>query len=160
MPTDPSLAILFLVFLALFVLTGSSPVLHRLFGLTGVLFSGLKRLRGGIDAHSEAKPGHEKPWRENALNDYEIILLRKLAMTGGKGLSRKSLINTLYLKPASVDRALTGLSANRLVRPARRSLFGTYFSLTSEGQDHAFKLDLVPRYQLQSRGKGNSSLIR
>lgn len=160
MPTDPSMAILFLVFLALFVLIGTSPVLHRLFGLVGVLLRRLKQLRGDTSVNVNNKVDGEKSWRGNTLDDYEIILLRKLAMTGGKGLSRKSLINSLYLKPASVDRALASLSAKGLVRSVRRALFGDRFSLTPEGQDRAFKLDLVPRYQLHSGGKGGLSSIR
>jgi len=156
MPSDLPMAIMFLVFLSLFILLGTSPVLHRLIGFIGSLLSRSKRLHG----QTEDKTSEGPSWRENAPNDYEIILIRKLAMSGDRGLSRRMLIKTLYFKPQSVDRALHSLGRRGLVRAKKMSFIGVRYCLTRNGQEYARQQDLIPRYQLQSQGKGVLSLVR
>lgn len=156
MPTDLPMAIMFLVFLSLFILVATSPVLHRLFALVGSLLSGSNRFLG----QGEEKISEAHSWRDNALNDYEIILVRKLAMTGDRGLSRRMLINSLYFKPQSVDRALKSLSRRGLIRAKKTSFWGVRHCLSTNGQEYARQQDLMPRYQLQTKGKGILSLVR
>ncbi|MDT8419720.1 MAG: hypothetical protein RQ754_04760 [Desulfuromonadales bacterium] len=156
MPTDHPMAIMFLIFLSLFILLGTSPVLHRLIASIGGLLGGVMHVHKQI----EGKVSETPSWRDNQLDDYEIILLRKLAMAGGRGLSRRMLIKTLYFKPQSVDRSLHGLVHRGVVRTTKTSFAGARFCLSTKGQEYALEQDLVPRYQLQSRGKRVLTLVR
>lgn len=160
MSTDLPMTIMFLIFLALFVLLGTSPFLPRILAVVGKLLRRAKALPGGDLGQPDDKKHRAEPWRKNALNDYEIILVRKLAMTGTGGLSRKALIKGLYFKPVSVDRALESLIRKGLVRRKKRSFFGVNFCLSVNGQEYVIEQDLVPRHQLQLQGKGRVSLVR
>lgn len=153
MPNDLSLEILFLLFLGLFVLLGSSPVLQRLIALVGKFMRGARSSQGkGIQ--DEQDELNRRNWKDSPLNDHEIMVLRKIALAGGKGMSRSALVASLYFQPAVVDKILGSLSGKGLIRLLRPYLFGERFLLSPTGQEYAIEHDLVPRVSQASLRKG------
>lgn len=159
MPVDLTDAILFMLFLGLFVLFGTTPVLPRLFAFFGKLLRKRLRLPEAESGPSQSAEGRPQAWRGGELNDYEIILLRKLVMTGSKGLSRRGLINALYFKPESVDQALETLHRRGLIQARKGTLFGVRFRLSVAGMEYASRQDMVPRYLLSNTKKSGLSLL-
>ncbi|HEX9776603.1 MAG TPA: hypothetical protein VGA63_00505 [Geopsychrobacteraceae bacterium] len=143
MPTELPLAILFLVFLALFVLIGTSPLLPRLLALLGGLLRDSRR--GPAAGTREPGAPEDVRWKDSALNDYEILVLRKLAMSGGKGLSSRALADALYFQPPTVRKHLHSLNRKGLVRAVKPYPFGERFYLSAPGREYALEHDLVPR---------------
>lgn len=127
------------LFLAVFVLIGIYPALKRIAAeLRKQLDSAASSsdpfaaLLGHLRAESLAGPVHT-----GELNDYEIIVLRRIAQAGGKPLSRKQVNAPLLFTDGSLDKALQALYRRSLIQVQLSSLFGQRFVLSDAGRRYA-----------------------
>lgn len=147
MPSEQPLSLKFLLFLVLFVLLGTSPVLQRLIALAGGLLRKLARQRvKAPEASSHQRPDDLHHVRLN-LNDHDILVLRALAMAGEKGLSARGLNGRLHFKPENLQRSLEALFESGLIKGEPRYLFWLRFSLSERGRDYAVAQDYIPHLQ-------------
>ncbi|TYO99034.1 hypothetical protein EDC39_104158 [Geothermobacter ehrlichii] len=141
---DLPMSILFLLFLWLFILIGFYPAWKR----AAAKFRRLREARGkrqkggpGVAA-MPAEDSAARPSRQ--LDDFEIIILRRLAQGDGKGLSRRRLIAELHLEPPVVSQALRTLQMRELVVEVRVLPFGTHFMLSRKGHEFAVAQGFIP----------------
>ena len=159
MPNDLPMSMLFLIFLILFVLLGSTPVLSRITTLFNALLRNPQGWKwGGVEELLKEQEQPVYSADSSRLNDYEIIVLRKLAMGGHKNFTRKALANALYFQPATITRTLTSLRRRGLV-VRTKALLGERFSLTVAGREYCVAQDMVPAYHEQSRGTRTLSKV-
>lgn len=144
MPSDPSMAIMFLLFLALFVLLGTSPVLRHLVAGIGAVLRKIGRMQhASVESVLLRKP--EEPYRSNLhLNDHEILVFRTLAMAGEKGLSIRGLDSRLHFKPENLNRSLESLYERGLIKGEALFLFWVRFYLSERGRNYAVAQDMIP----------------
>jgi hypothetical protein len=133
--------VLVALFLAVFVLIGINPALQRAaVRLRKLLRSAAQRkeLVGTRleDVHAEIF-AEQRPSRQ--LNDFEIIVIRRLAQAGGKALSRKQLNAPLLLGPVILHKTLKSLHRRRLIHVRISSLLGQRFTLSEEGRRYALE---------------------
>lgn len=145
MPTDPSMAIMFLVFLALFVLLGTSPVLRHLIAGIGGLMRKIGRMQHASAESALLRKPDESHRSSLHLNDYEVLVFRTLAMAGKKGLSLRDLDSRLHFKPENLNRSLESLYERGLIRGEPLFLFWVRFYLSERGRNYAVAQDMIPQ---------------
>jgi len=79
------------------------------------------------------------------LNDFEIFIIRQLALSGGQGLSRRQLIEQLHFDPALVKQTLASLVNRGLIGIGLPTLFGLRFTLSAAGHAYAAAQGYFPR---------------
>jgi len=79
------------------------------------------------------------------LNDFESIVLRRLAQNCGKGFSRKQINADLHLESSIFNETLESLLRKGLVRMALTSLFGIRCYLSEKGRDYLIEQGFIPR---------------
>lgn len=150
--SDVANATFFLVFLVAFVLIGLSPAFQRAFPKILEMFRLLGAPRGGGGAGPGG--GLDEPlegWHgAGPLNDFEILVFRRIAQAGGKGMTPKSLVDTLHMDPVIIKKTLGTLHAKGLVRFRKAYLLGKVFYLTGEGLDYAVEQGVLPHLRLPS----------
>lgn len=148
--SDLPLPILVSLFLTLFVVLGIYPAMRR-------AAAKLRRLRRtAAQAKTPLAANYDNVHAELSgrapaagwLNDFEIIVLRRLARAGGKTLSRRQVNAPLHLGRANLDRTLHSLNRRELVQLHLSPLLGPRFSLTEAGRRYALEQGyIVPLHQ-------------
>jgi len=147
--SDSPLSTLVALYLAAFVLTGIYPALRRT----------AKRLRKLV--HSDARPKmlaatssgdvhagiFAEPPGSRPLNDFEIIVLRRLAQAGDKVLSRKQVNAPLLLGTEILDKSLWSLHRREMIRIRVSPLPGQRFLLSDAGRQYAVEQGYIIKIQ-------------
>lgn len=139
------MSILFLLFLGLFVLVGLYPAWKR----TATKLKRLMRERTGEGVFmDDMGSGEEEVFSGQAafaaLDDFEIMVLRRLAQNGDKGLTVRQLDADLFLGKETVTGALQGLMKKGLVFVAISPLFRFRFYLSEPGRAYAIEHEFIP----------------
>jgi len=151
--SDIPLSELVILFLTVFVLIGIHPAIKR----------GMAKVRKLLDqtvktgqpfappleaVHTEifsAYPNSE------SLNDFEIIVLRRIAQAGGKALSRKQVNEPLLFGDAVLGRTLKSLNQRRMVSVRISRLLGQRFVLNEAGRRFALEQGYIVQVR-ESKG--------
>lgn len=139
--SDLSLPVLVIIFLAIFVLIGIHPALQRTVSRIRGLIQSVVRTKAPIspeleDVHAEMfveQQGSEQ------MNDFENIVLRRLAQAGGKTLTRKQLNASLLFDQANLNKTLQSLNRRGLVLVKISKLLGLRFTLSDDGRRYALE---------------------
>ena len=134
-------SVMVVLFLTVFVLIGIHPVLKRT----------AERIRKLV--HSAAQPKkpvgpllkdvHADIFADQStsrqLNDFETIVLRRLAQAGGKSLSRKKVNEPIHLGTAILHKTLRSLYRRGLIHVRLSKLLGQRFTLSEAGRQYAIE---------------------
>ena len=77
------------------------------------------------------------------MNDFEIIVIRRIAQAGGKTLSRKQLNAPLLLGTAVLHKTLKSLHRRELIHVRISTLLGQRFTLSETGRRYAIEQGYV-----------------
>jgi hypothetical protein len=140
-PSDMPMRLQVILFLAFFVLIGINPALQKIaVRLRKLLHSAAQRkeLVGTRleDVHAEI---FAEPRTSRQLNDFEIIVIRRLAQAGGKALSRKQVNAPLLLGTAILHKTLRSLHSRGLIHVKLSTLLGQRFTLSEAGRRYAIE---------------------
>lgn len=135
------LADLVMIFLTVFVLIGINPALQRVVRKLRKRFHSAVLPKGpfatrlnGVHADLFAGPPGSRP-----LNDFEIIVLQRLARAGGKPLSRKALNEPLLLGPSILYQTLDSLYSRGMIAVTVSPFMTQQFTLTETGQRYVIE---------------------
>ena len=139
--SDMPLNVLVTVFLTIFVLIGINPALKKVAErLRKLLHSAAQRKDPAAtrleNVHAEIFADQHS---SRQLNDFEIIVIRRLAQAGGKTLFRKQVNEPLLLSPAILGKTLKSLHRRRLIRVKVSKLFVQRFALSEAGRRYALE---------------------
>lgn len=136
---DLPMAVLFVLFLMLFVAIGIAPALQRTANRLRDFLNDLgKALEPGDEALGGPMPtSFEGDRQPLLLNDFEIFVLRQLAQADRKGLSARQLQAALHFDPPLLRNTLAALLERGLVEVAMTIGFGSRFRLSARGRDFA-----------------------
>lgn len=143
---DLPMPILFAIFLLLFVLLGIYPAWKR----TATRFRRFlneqqNQLGLGLpDLGGKEPPAATAPDLQD-LNEFEVFVIRQLAWSGGKGLSRRQLVEQLHFDRALVKQTLASLLDRGLIGIGLPTLFGLRFTLSTAGHAYAVERGYIPR---------------
>jgi len=137
--SEVPLTILFILFLATFVLIGIYPAFKR------TMIRIRKRLDSATQAnqpmaalldnvHADLFTG---PSTTGPLNDFEIIVLRRLAQAGGRALSRKQVNASLHFGDKTLQKTLRSLNRRGLLQLKISFLPWPRFVLSEAGHNYA-----------------------
>jgi hypothetical protein len=135
------LTVLVAVFLAIFVLIGINPALKKAAAkLRQLIHSAAQRKDPAAtrleNVHDEI---FANQYSSGKLNDFEIIVIRRLAQAGGKALSRKQVNEPLLLSSAILHKTLKSLYRRRLIQIKVSKLLGPRFVLSGAGRRYALE---------------------
>ena len=135
------LSILVALFLVFFVLIGIHPAIKRAASKIRKLLdeaakSGEPFAPLHEDAHAEIFSDY--PTSE-PLNDFEIIVLRRIAQAGGKALSRKQVNEPLLFGDAVLTMTLRSLYRRRMLSVRVSNFLGQSFVLNESGRGYALE---------------------
>jgi len=141
------MAILFLVFLLVFVLVGIYPAFQRTAAkIRRFIKAHEKPVWTRIDILQNTQPTtYELPLQNLTLHEFEIFILRRLAQAGRKGLTRKQINADLHFEPEVVKNTLASLKGKRLIQVVMNVRPGMYFGLSEQGRRFAFEQGYLPR---------------
>lgn len=143
---DLTMPVLFAIFLLLFVLIGSYPAWKRTVNRARRLLNDQKNQPGTGMPEFNSKPLPTLTAAKSLnLNDFEIFIIRQLALSGGKGLSRRQLVEQLHFDPALVTQALSSLVDRGLIGIGLPTLFGFRFTLSAAGHAYAIAQGYIPK---------------
>jgi len=143
-------SVLFLFFLLIFVLIGIFPKLRKALARTRRLLESAGRQPKSESAALAAAQAPRRLARVSTrLDTYEILVLRRLAMAGGKGLPRKRLSGELHLGKESLKQALLALQSRGLILISVTPLFSLRFYLSEKGHAYAVAQDFIPQIRPQ-----------
>lgn len=138
--------ILFIIFLALFVLSGLYPAWKK---LAAIIRKTLKQIeqpeKTATNIYAEAPSTAHKPPADLQLNDFELFILNRLAQSYGKSLTRKQINAGLHLEPQIVKTSLKSLLNKGLIYLQISSLFSLRYSLSETGHQYALEQGLITR---------------
>ena len=148
---DLPMALMFLIFLLLFVVIGIYPAFQRgARHLRRFIRERQRQVWSQIEVLSNAQPtSFETPQQAVTLNDFEIFVLRRLAQARGKGLTRLQINADLHFDPVIVKSALASLIERGLVQIALPFLFRLRYGLTSRGEAFAIEQGYLPKLQMR-----------
>lgn len=154
--SDMPMRLLVILFLALFVLIGINPAIQKAaVSLRKLLRSAAQRkeLIGTRldDVHAEV---FAESRSSRQLNDFEIIVIRRLAQAGGKALSRKQLNAPLLLGTAVLQKTLKSLHRRELIHVSISTLLGPKFSLSETGRRYAIEQGYIIHIREPKGGMG------
>lgn len=154
--SDMPMRLLVILFLALFVLIGINPAIQKAaVSLRKLLRSAAQRkeLIGTRldDVHTEV---FAESRSSRQLNDFEIIVIRRLAQAGGKALSRKQLNAPLLLGTAVLQKTLKSLHRRELIHVSISTLLGPKFSLSETGRRYAIEQGYIIHIREPKGGMG------
>ena len=139
--SDLPLDVLVALFLAVFILIGIFPALKRT----------AKRIRKLVHSAAQSKELVVTAFRDvhaeiftdqpdsRQLNDFEIIVIRRLSQAGGKDLSRKQVNEHLLLGKAILHKTLKSLHRRGLIHVKLSTLLGQRFTLSEAGRRYAIE---------------------
>jgi DNA-binding MarR family transcriptional regulator len=135
------LDVLVVLFLSIFVLIGISPALKRIAKRIRKLVHSAAQSKELVvtafrDVHAEIFTDHPG---SRQLNDFEIIVLRRLAQAGDKNLSRKQVNEHLLLGKAILHKTLKSLHRRGLIHVKLSTLLGQRFTLSEAGRQYAIE---------------------
>jgi len=136
---DLSTAILFILFLMLFVAIGIFPAWKRTAGRLRDLLA-RRAQPGQLDADAAEVPAPILSGGEGEslrLDDFDIFVLRRLAQAGGQGLSRRQLQAALHFELPLIGKTLASLQQRGLVEVVMPFGFGSRFCLSARGRAFA-----------------------
>lgn len=153
---DSPLSNLVAWYLIAFVLVGIYPALRR----------NVERLRKLV--HSDARPKmlvaispgdvhagiFAEPPSSRPLNDFEIIVLRRLAQAGDKALSRKQMNARLLLGTEILHKTLWSLHRRGMIRIKVSPLLGQRFVLSEAGRQYATEQGYIIKIQERKKAMG------
>ncbi|MCK4536676.1 MAG: hypothetical protein KAT93_06660 [Desulfuromonadales bacterium] len=151
------LPVLVALFLTAFVLVGIYPALKRtVIKLRKLLRSAaqskkpIAALLDNVHAELFAKPP------TGQLNDFEIIVLRRLAQAGGKALSRKQVNAHLLFGEKTLHKTLRSLNRRGLVHvKVSLLLLRQRFALSEAGRRYAIEQGYIIPVHKSKTGVGN-----
>ena len=154
--SDMPMRLLVILFLAVFVLIGINPAIQKAaVTLRKLLHSAAQRkeLIGARleDVHAEM---FAESRSSRQLNDFEIIVIRRLAQAGGKPLSRKQLNAPLLLGTAVLHKTLKSLHRRELIHVRISTLLGQRFTLSETGRRYAIEQGYIVDVQEHKRPLG------
>jgi len=154
--SDMPMRLLVILFLAVFVLIGINPAIQKAaVNLRKLLRSAAQRkeLIGTRldDVHAEV---FAESRSSRQLNDFEIIVIRRLAQAGGKALSRKQLNAPLLLGAAVLHKTLKSLHRRELIHVSISTLLGPKFSLSETGRRYAIEQGYIIQIREPKGGMG------
>jgi hypothetical protein len=139
--SDIPTRLLVILFLTVFILIGINPALQKIAVKLRKLLHSATQRKGLVgtrleDVHAEIFAEH-RPSRQ--MNDFEIIVIRRLAQAGGKALSRKQLNAPLLLGKAILHKTLKSLNRRELIHVKISTLLGQRFFLSETGRRYAIE---------------------
>lgn len=154
--SDMPMRLLVILFLAVFVLIGINPAIQKAaVSLRKLLRSAAQRkeLIGTRldDVHAEV---FAESRSSRQLNDFEIIVIRRLAQAGGKALSRKQLNAPLLLGTAVLQKTLKSLHRRELIHVRISTLLGPKFTLSETGRRYAIEQGYIIHIREPKGGMG------
>ena len=141
--------VMFMVFLLLFMLVGIYPAWKRTAAKIREFIKNHAKA-GGLSAGDLDAGQSDRLVSQpltSPLNDFEIMVLRRLAQDGAKGLTRKQIDADLFLGLETVKEALQSLLRRGLIHVAMTILLSVRFYLTEEGHAYALDHEFIPRIQ-------------
>ena len=142
--SDLPMPIMFLFFLLLFLLVGIYPAWKRTAAKLRGLLKGQEQ-EGGLSAGDfETELAVEQPLSA-PMDDFEIMVLRRLAQNGSKGLTRKQIDADLFLGKETVIKSLQALMRRGMIYLAISPLFSFRFYLSDQGYSYAIEHEFIPR---------------
>ncbi len=137
--SDLPLSTLVLFFLLIFVLIGLYPAWQRTAARIRKVLQSAEMSEGPLSG--PLNRGHRAVTEEQPssapLNDFEIIVLRRVAQNGGKAFSRKQLNAELHLESAILQQTLKSLYRRGLVQLIVTPWFGQRYYLSEKGRAYA-----------------------
>ncbi|MDT8440064.1 MAG: hypothetical protein RQ723_00210 [Desulfuromonadales bacterium] len=134
-----SLSELVVIFLAIFVLIGLNPALQRAGVRLRKFLEEAEQSQDRLVAHVESD--HAALFAEHSgnepLNDFETIVLRRIAQARGKALSRRQINESLLFGDAVLKRTLRSLHRRGLLSLQLSRLLGPRFALSASGLSYA-----------------------
>lgn len=163
--SDTPMRLLVALFLMGFVLIGINPALQKVAARLRKLIRSATQQKNLVGAHLDDV--HAEIFAEHRaseqLNDFEIIVIRRLAQAGGKALSRKQLNAPLLLGSAILHKTLKSLYRRRLILVKVSTLFGQRFILSETGRRFALEqgyiVNIHERKGVLSRDKSMHSSL-
>jgi len=144
--TDLPTAIMFILFLMLFLAIGIFPAWQR---TAARLRTFLRGRRMPIQPDTGAPEGPAATTFDGErqtllLNDFDIFILRRLAQADGRGLSRRQLQEALHFDPPLLMKTLASLQERGLVEGVVPIGFGGRFRLSARGRHFAAEQGYLP----------------
>jgi hypothetical protein len=129
------------LFLIVFVLIGIYPFIKRSMAQLRKMMDALETRRQGPslprgDVHQELFADQRA---DGPLNDYEIIVLRRIAQAGGKAMSRKHINASLLFGDEVLARTLKSLYRRGYLNLRISRFLGMRFVLSSAGRRYALE---------------------
>ena len=155
-------SLLVIIFLTIFVLIGINPGLKRAarqlrkrLNFAGLSKDPFATRLNGVHAELFAGPPSSRP-----LNDFEIIVLQRLAQSGGKSLSRKELNAPLLLGPSILHQTLDSLHGREMLAVTVSPLLAQQFILTATGRRYVIERGyMVEVHERKSSAQGDKGLL-
>ncbi len=137
--SDLPISLLVVLFLTVFVLIGINPALQKIaVKLRKLRHSAAQRKNPAAtrleNLHAEI---FADQYSSQGLNDFEIIVIRRLAQAGGKALTRNALNEPLLFGTAILHKTLKSLHRRRLIHVKISTLLGQRFTLSEAGYHYA-----------------------
>ena len=144
------------IFLMIFVLIGIQPAIKR---------TAIKLRKLLEDKSRSSQPSAPLPDDAHAaiftdfpssepLNDFEIIVLRRIALARGKALTRKQVNEPLLFDDAVLGKTLRSLSRRRMISLRVSKFLGQRFVLSEAGRRYALEQGYI--VQIQGRTTGDT----
>ena len=154
--SDMPMRLLVILFLTVFILIGINPAIQKAaVSLRKLLRSAAQRkelIGTRLDDVHEEVFAESRSSRQ--LNDFEIIVIRRLAQAGGKALSRKQLNAPLLLGTAVLQKTLKSLHRRELIHVRISTLLGPKFTLSETGRQYAIEQGYIIRIREPKGGMG------
>ncbi len=143
---DVPMTIMFVVFLVFFLGGFLYPAWKsRAAKLRGLLRPRRAPRRPAVGAVDEPLPTtFETPRQRLQLNDFDVFILRRLALAGSWGFSRRQLQAELHFSPGLTRKTLASLQERGLIRVVMPLGFASRFQLSARGRDFAIEQGYLP----------------
>jgi hypothetical protein len=143
--SDILLSALIALFMSIFGLIGIHPAIKRAAAKIRQLLD--EAAKSGESFVSLLEGAHTESFSDyptsEPLNDFEIIVLRRIAQAGGKTLSRKQVNEPLLFGDAVLTKTLKSLNRRRMISVRISSLLGQRFVLNEAGRRYALEQDYI-----------------
>jgi hypothetical protein len=143
---DVPMTIMFVVFLVLFLGSFLYPVWKSRAAKLRDLLRSRRASRGPAVGPIEEPLAatFETPRQQLLLNDFDVFILRRLALAGRRGLSRRQLQAELHFSPGLTGKTLASLQERGLIRMVMPLGFASRFCLSARGRDFAVEQGYLP----------------
>lgn len=152
--TDLPMSTLFILFLSLFVLIGLIPFFQQIAARRRRSQGSSLKSKEASDAGAKDESGaiFGRPDETLEIYDFDVMVLRRLALAGRKGLSLKTIAGDLDIGPSVAVSALASLSQKGLVHSVPVYLVGNRFFLSKRGREYAIRQGLLPATRRSHEG--------